>query len=212
MRNRHANKQIPAQEISQPNQSTNLPVVHEDRASDEVRKLYQQFREDFGRPKIPGILECFATHPPLLQHMLGLAKSMLFTDGALDRKHKEMIAAFVSAMNECVYCTDSHAVSFRMADGSADATRALLACDLQSNSITPEQRALLQFAEKITQDSQAIGPADIAAMRKSGWTDLQIAEAIHVTALFASFNRVANAFGLPSQNLLNAFEEQSANE
>ncbi len=210
--NKLSNKQMPPQEISQPTQSANLPVVQEDSASDEVSKLYQQFRADFSRPQIPGILKCFATHPPLLQHMLGLAKSMLFTDGALDRKHKEMISAFVSATNECVYCTDSHVFSFRMAGGSVDAARALLVCDLQSNSITPEQRALLQFAQKITQDSQAISPADIAAMRISGWSDLQIAEAIHVTALFAAFNRVVNAFGLPSQNLLNAFEEQSANE
>lgn len=137
---------------------------------------------------------------------------MLCTDGALDEKHKEMISAWVSATNECVYCTDNHAVSFRMAGGSADATHALLACDLRSNSITSEQRALLQFVEKITQDSQAIGPADIAAMCTSGWTDLQIPETIHVTALFASFNRVVNAFDLPSQNLLYAFEEQLANE
>ena len=210
--NSPANKPLAAQGVSQPTQSANLPVVREDSASDEVRKLYQQFRTDFGRPQIPGILECFATHPPLLQHMLGLAKSMLFTDGALDRQHKEMISAFVSAMNDCVYCTDSHAFSFRMAGGSDDTTRALLACDLRSKSITPEQRTLLQFAKKITQDSQAISPADIAAMRTSGWTDLQIAETIHVTALFASFNRIVNAFGLPSQNLLNAFEEQLAHE
>ena len=39
-------------------------------------------------------------------------------------------------------------------------------------------------------------------MREAGWTDLQIAEAIHLTALFASFNRVVNAFGLSSQEML----------
>jgi len=205
-------QQVSAQEVCQPMQAANLPVVDEDGASDEVKNLYQQFRKDFGRPQVPGILQCFATHPPLLEHMLGLAKFMLFTEGALGRKHKEMISAFVSAMNRCAYCTDSHACSFRIAGGDSDTTRALMACDLEADTITPPERALLQFTKKITQDSQAIGPADIAAMRGSGWTDLQIAEVIHVTALFASFNRVVNAFGLPSQNLLNAFEEQSANE
>ena len=43
-------------------------------------------------------------------------------------------------------------------------------------------------------------------MRLAGWTDLQIAETIHVTALYATFNRVVNAFGLPSQNLLGLLE------
>jgi hypothetical protein len=39
------------------------------------------------------------------------------------------------------------------------------------------------------------------------WTDLQIAEAIHVTALFAAFNRIVNSFGLPSQELLKLVEQ-----
>ena len=45
-------------------------------------------------------------------------------------------------------------------------------------------------------------------MREAGWSDVQIAEAIHVTALFATFNRVVNAFGLPSQQLLRTLEPQ----
>jgi uncharacterized peroxidase-related enzyme len=186
--------------------AVNLDVVHEDTASPEVKQLYEQFREDFGRPQVPGILQCFATHPPLLRHMLGLAKSMLFVDGALGRRHKEMISTFVSATNRCEYCTDSHAYSFRAQGGSASALDAVLACDPESQSIQAEERVLLRFVRKITQDSRAVEPADIEGMRAAGWSDLQIAEAIHVTALFAAFNRVVNAFGLPSQELLKLFE------
>src|SRR5665213_4410189 len=129
---------------SQPIGAANLPVVTEQNASPEVVRLYAQFRNDFGRPQVPGILQCFATHPPLLEHMMGLAKSMLFADGALGRQHKEMIAAFVSAANRCDYCADSHAYFFRMHGGSAAALDAVLACDLASHTITPEQRTLLQ--------------------------------------------------------------------
>ncbi len=193
----------------QPKQSANLPVVDEHSASEEVKDLYQQFRVDFGRPHVPGILQCFATHPPLLQHMMGLAKTMLFTDGALGRQHKEMIATFVSATNRCAYCTDSHATSFRGLGGDADTLGPVLACDVHSHKLTPKQRTMLQFAKKITDDSHGIAAVDIEAMRAVGWMDLQIAEVIHITALFAAFNRVVNAFGLPSQNLLETFEKES---
>ena len=54
-----------------------------------------------------------------------------------------------------------------------------------------------------------IVPADVEALRLAGWSDLQIAETIHVTALFASFNRVVNGFGLPSQDLLSIYENES---
>jgi uncharacterized peroxidase-related enzyme len=205
------------EQLAQPKDSqhihaANLPVVDEDTAPPEIKRLYQQFREDFGRPQVPGILQCFATHPPLLLHMMGLAKSMLFVDGALGRQHKEMISTFVSATNRCEYCTDSHAYSFRLQRGSPTALDAVLACDSGSPSIKAEERTLLRFVKKITEDSHAITPADIEAMRAAGWTDLQIAEVIHVSALFATFNRIVNAFGLPSQELLKVYERQSEHQ
>ena len=186
----------------------NLPLVSEQNASPEVTRLYAQYREHFGRPQIPGIVQCFATHPPLLEHMLGIAQSMLFVDGALDRRHKEMLAAFVSASNRCAYCADSHGYFFRAQGGSPEALDAVMACNLESPAMTPTQRAWLSFARKVTENSQAITPADIEALRAAGWNDLQIAETIHITALFASFNRIANAFGLPSQELLSTYAKE----
>jgi uncharacterized peroxidase-related enzyme len=185
----------------------NLPVVTEAEASPEVAKLYAQFRESFGRPRVPGILQCFATHPPLLEHMMGLAKSMLFTEGALSRANKEMLATFVSALNRCEYCADSHGYALCMNGGSADMLDAAMSCDAQKKTIAPSQATLLQFVKKITDDSQSITPVDIEAQRDAGWTDLQIAEAIHIAALFACFNRVVNAFGLPSQNMISTLGE-----
>jgi uncharacterized peroxidase-related enzyme len=143
--------------------------------------------------------------------MMGLAQSMLFADGALDRQHKEMLSAFVSAQNRCAYCADSHGFFFRMRGGSPEALDAVMACDLDSSAITAEQCALLGFARKVTEDSRNITPADIEALRSAGWSDLQIAETIHVTALFASFNRIANAFGLPSQELLAIYAKKEGN-
>jgi len=191
-------------------ESKNLPVVDEANAPEEVAQLYAKFRSTFGRPTVPGILKCFATHPPLLEHMMGLAESMLFTDGALGRANKELIATFVSSQNHCDYCADSHGSSLLTNGGTSEQLAAATTCDLHSASLIPEQRALLQFAQKITQDSSDVSPEDVEHLRGSGWTDLQIAEAIHVTSLFACFNRVVNAFGLPPQNLLAASPEEPA--
>ena len=185
-----------------PIQAANLPVVGEANAPPEVEQLYARFRQNFGRPQVPGILQCFATHPPLLEHMLGLAESMLFIDGALGRKNKEMLATFVSSQNSCAYCADSHGYSLRLHGGSPDLLAAVTKCDVHSESLDPAQSALLRFVQKMTDDAESIRPADIELLRISGWTDLQIAEAIHLSALFACFNRVVSAFGLPSQGLL----------
>src|ERR1700744_2815670 len=115
---------------SAPVQAENLPVVDEAQASPEVAELYARFRESFGRPQIPGILQCFATPPPLLEHMMGLAQSMLFTDGALGRATKELIVTFVSARNRCEYCAESYGYSLCMNGGSPDLLTAAMTCDL----------------------------------------------------------------------------------
>jgi uncharacterized peroxidase-related enzyme len=191
--------------------STNLPVVEEADASGRVAALYDHFKSHFGRPDVPGILKCFATHPPLLEHMMALSESLIFSEGFLTRRHKEMIATLVSSQNDCAYCADSHGFMLRMNGGSAETLCAIQENKLRSPSLSEVEQALLTFVEKINGNSQAIGPADILSIREAGWDDAQIAEAIHVAALFATFNRVVNAFGLPSQGLLPLYESQVAN-
>jgi len=176
----------------------NLPVIEESGASSEVLALYADYRARFGRSDVPGILKCFATHPPLLKSMMDIAQSLLFVDGHLLRRHKEMIATLISSQNNCAYCADSHGSSLRALGGSAELLCALGAGSIDAHCLTPAERALLEFAVKINADSQSITRTDIETTMRGGWTEAQLAEAIHIAALFATFNRVVNAFGLPS--------------
>jgi len=184
----------------------NLTPIEESAATGEVAELYEFFRSHFGRQQVPGILKCLATHPPLLRHMMALSESLLFADGCLTRRHKEMIATLVSTQNECPYCADSHGYFLRVHGGTAEALMAIQLDRLDSPSLSGKERALLEFARKVNRSSSEIGRADIEALRHEGWSEEQIAEAIHVAALFAMFNRVANAFGLESQGLLKLYE------
>jgi uncharacterized peroxidase-related enzyme len=191
-----------ASQIAPKIDAANLPIVSEHTAPPEVEALYSRFRTHFGRPNVPGILQCFATHPPLLDHMMGLADTMLFSDGALGRERKELLATFISSGNQCRYCADSHGFFLRVHGGSEEELHAALTCDLDSGALAPRTQRWLGFIAKVSDHSHTIVPTDIDALRHDGWSDLQIAETIHLTALFATFNRVVNAFGLSSQNLL----------
>jgi uncharacterized peroxidase-related enzyme len=181
---------------------TNLPIVQEHEATGDVSKSYADYRERFGREDVPGILKCFATHPPLLEQMIALASSLLFTEGHLPRRVKEMIATYVSALNDCPYCFDSHAAFLRSQGGSDELLSALSNGILDASSISANDRQLLSFARKVTNESYKVTQDDIRQLNDAGWTQLQIAEATHITALFAFFNRVVNTFGLPSQHRL----------
>jgi uncharacterized peroxidase-related enzyme len=171
-----------------------------------VSALYAHFRTHFGRPDVPGILKCFATHPPLLRQMMDLSEQLIFTDGSLGRRHKEMIATIVSTENECPYCADSHGYFFRVHGGTSVALAAIQAGNLDSPELTVAEQVLLRFVRKVNLNSHGIERHDVDDLLQSGWSQLQIAEAVHVAALFATFNRVANAFGLASQGLLALYE------
>jgi len=180
---------------------TNLPVIEEADATGEIADAYQYFREHFARPSVPGILKCFSSSPEMLKIVIQLGSTLVFSEGVLGRRMKEMIATYVSSLNECPYCLDSHAASLCSQGGDEVVLNALLTGDLGDASISTPESYLLEFVRKVTVESHKVDDADILNLRASGWDEKQIAESIHVAAMFACFNRVANAFGLPSQDL-----------
>lgn len=68
--------------------------------------------------------------------------------------------------------------------------------DLEHASIAAAERELLELVKTVTQHAYRCRDEDVEKTRQAGWTDPQIAEAVYVTAMFAFFNRVADAFGL----------------
>ena len=65
-----------------------------------------------------------------------------------------------------------------------------------------QERALLEYARLITEAAYRSTTEDVQKLRDLGWKEDQIAEAVYIIALFAFFNRVADAFGVPAQNYL----------
>ena len=73
---------------------------------------------------------------------------------------------------------------------------------LDQADLSAAERVLLNYAELITHSAASSTAEDVQRLRDSGWSEEQISEAVYVIALFAFFNRVADAFGVPSQNYL----------
>jgi alkylhydroperoxidase family enzyme len=80
--------------------------------------------------------------------------------------------------------------------------RAIVEGKLDEAGLTPAERTLLEYVELITQAAYKSTAEDVEKLRVAGWSEDQIAEAVYITALFAFFNRVADAFGVPAQNYL----------
>ena len=73
---------------------------------------------------------------------------------------------------------------------------------LEDAELTPAERVLLEYVTKVTQAAYRTTPEDVQVLRDHGWSEPQIAEAVYITAMFAFFNRVADAFGISPQGYL----------
>ena len=73
---------------------------------------------------------------------------------------------------------------------------------LDEAGLTAAERVLLDYVQLITEAAYRSTAEDVEKLRSAGWSEDQIAEAVYITAMFAFFNRVADAFGIPAQNYL----------
>ena len=74
--------------------------------------------------------------------------------------------------------------------------------NLEEAGLSPAERALLDYVTKVTEAAYRTTNEDVQNLRDHGWTEPQIAEAVYITAMFAFFNRVADAFGIAAQGYL----------
>jgi len=94
-------------------------------------------------------------------------------------------------------------VYFLRVQGAGDrSVNAILEGKLDEAGLTPAERSLLDYVELITKAAYRSTANDVQKLRAGGWSEDQISEAVYIIAMFAFFNRVADAFGVPSQDYL----------
>ena len=102
-----ANDSRPGQSITtperEPKSATKIRLVEEAEATGETAVAYDFWREGSGRKQVPGIIKCFGARPDFLRQVVQFSNTVHFSDGHLTRRHKEMIASFVSYLNRCPY-------------------------------------------------------------------------------------------------------------
>lgn len=159
---------------------------------EEVRALFARFEEKTGF--VPNVARNFALLPEHFLRWFRYYDHLMRSEGHLSRKEREMIAVVVSAINRCEYCLASHSAYLRELTGDPVLPDVLIA-NFRRAPLTPKERALLEFAYRMTVASEEMDSADIQALRAQGLSDEAIFEAAQVAAMFNFTNRLANALG-----------------
>jgi uncharacterized peroxidase-related enzyme len=116
----------------------------------------------------------------------------MMDESGLTKAEREMIAVAVSSQNHCFYCLTSHGAVLRVRSGDEILADTIVA-NYRAADLTPRQRAMLDYAVKITNASDTCSDEDIDILRGHGFSDEDIMDIVQVAAFFNYSNRVANA-------------------
>ena len=83
--------------------ATKIRITEDAEAKGEVAAAYDFWRAGSGRNQVPGIIKCFGARPDFLRQVVDFSNKVHFSEGHLSRRHKEMIASYVSYLNRCPY-------------------------------------------------------------------------------------------------------------
>lgn len=83
--------------------STKIRIAEDAEATGEAAAAYDFWRAGSGRNQVPGIIKCFGARPDFLRQVVEFSNTVHFSEGHLSRRHKEMIASYVSYLNRCPY-------------------------------------------------------------------------------------------------------------
>ena len=144
---------------------------------------------------IPNVFLALAHRPEEWRGFFALHDAIMKHESSLTKAEKEMIVVTVSGGNDCHYCVIAHGAILRIL-----AKQSLLADQLAINyrkaDITPRQRAMLDFAMKVSHQSEAVEEADYAQLREHGFDDEDIWDIGAIAAFFCLSNRLANLIGI----------------
>jgi uncharacterized peroxidase-related enzyme len=141
---------------------------------------------------VPNVLKAYAFDMAKLSAFVAMYNDLMLAPSGLSKLEREMIAVAVSAQNRCYYCLVAHGAAVRALSGDP-VLGELMVMNYRTARLSKRERAMLDFAVKLTAEPWLVEEDDRAALRRAGFTDRDIWDIAAVAGFFAMSNRVASA-------------------
>ncbi|RXH18803.1 peroxidase-related enzyme [Bradyrhizobium guangzhouense] len=166
-----------------------FPVPAIDSLPDDIRTRLLTVQEKSGF--VPNVFLTLAYRPDEFRAFFAYHDALMEKDGGLSKAEREMIVVATSAANQCQYCVIAHGAILRIrAKNPVIADQ--IATNYRKADITPRQKAMLDFAMKISTDAQRSSEEDFAGLAAHGFSDDDIWDIAAISAFFGLSNRLAN--------------------
>ena len=151
---------------------------------------FQKCEEKLGF--VPNVLKAYAFDMPKLEAFVAMYNDLMLAPSGLSKLEREMIAVAVSSHNRCYYCLVAHGAAVRTLSNDPPLGE-LMVMNYRAASLGKRQRAMLDFAVKLTATPWEVEEADRERLRGAGFTARDIWDIAAVAGFFNMSNRVASA-------------------
>jgi uncharacterized peroxidase-related enzyme len=138
--------------------------------------------------ELPGISSAFAFRPETAKPLRELAHILLHEDNSLSSGERELIATYVSSLNDCYFCQTSHGAAAACHLGDSKTVKQVHA-DFQQATISEKLKRLLVIAGQVQRGGKLVTRAAVDAAREVGATDTEIHDTVLIAAAFCMYNR-----------------------
>jgi uncharacterized peroxidase-related enzyme len=165
----------------------NLPP---EKLSPEMAAYFAKCEEKLGF--VPNVLKAYAFDMAKLSAFVAMYNDLMLAPSGLSKLEREMIAVAVSAHNRCYYCLVAHGAAVRQLSGDPPLGE-LVAMNYRAARLSKRERAMLDFAVKLTAEPWHVEQEDRDRLRRTGFSDRDIWDIAAVAGFFNMTNRVASA-------------------
>jgi len=141
---------------------------------------------------VPNVLLAYAFDNTKLETFVAFYNDLMLGDSGLSKLEREMIAVAVSSQNRCYYCLTAHGAAVRQYSGNPLLGEQIV-MNYRAARVNRRQRAMLDFAVKLTASPGSVEEGDRERLRRAGFTDRDIWDISAVAGFFNMSNRVASA-------------------
>lgn len=148
---------------------------------------------------MPGIRGLMAFRPETAKPLNDLVEVLLQGPSSLSKGERELIATYVSNLNECEFCAGTHGAIAKHHFGSSRMIHEVLE-NLEGSGISSKLKALLTIAKKVQESGLSVSEQDIKNAKSYGATDLELHDTVLIAAAFCMFNRYVDGLATDAPN------------
>ena len=165
------------------------PVPAIETLPDDVKQRILEVQEKSGF--VPNVFLALAHRPDEFRAFFAYHDALMEKDSGLTKAEREMIVVATSAANQCQYCVIAHGAILRIRAKNPQIADQI-AVNYRKADITPRQRAMLDFAMRVSRSAEEVSESDFAALAAHGFSNDDVWDIAAIAAFFALSNRMAN--------------------